>query len=119
MAPASQVASTTPNAPSNGFLSNFARKVGFGGAAANTSTAAQPIPAKPKVIEAKRGEPAPRPESPKAAKPETRQAAVHPPLKSTASDPPPAAAPANDGMVAGAQPIVQANSFENRFSAAK
>jgi len=80
--------------------------------------------AKPKVIEAKRNEPALRPESPKASKPEkaeTKQAAVHPPLKPAPSDPPPAASPppANDGMVAGSQPIVQANSFENRFSAAK
>jgi murein L,D-transpeptidase YafK len=85
---------------------------------ASAAPNAQPIPAKPKIIEAKHNEPAPRPESPKASKPETRQAAVHPPVKPTLSDPPPAAA-ANDGMVAGSQPIVQANSFENRFSAAK
>jgi hypothetical protein len=123
-APATRVASVAPNAQSSGSFGNLARKVGLGGAAADTTATAQPIPTKPKVIEAKRNEPAPRPESPKASKhekPETRQAAVHPPPKPTLSDPPPAAAPppANEGMVAGSQPIVQANSFESRFSAAK
>jgi hypothetical protein len=47
----------------------------------------------------------------------TKQAAARPPLKpslSGNSDTP--AAVANDA-VAGSQPIVQANSFENRFSA--
>jgi murein L,D-transpeptidase YafK len=89
--------------------------------AASMALASSATAAKPKVIEAKRNEPALRPESPKASKPETKQAAVHPPLKPAPSDPPPAASPppANDGMVAGSQPIVQANSFENRFSAAK
>jgi murein L,D-transpeptidase YafK len=116
-AAATRVASATPNAQSDGLFSNLARKVGLGGAAADTTATA----AKPKVVEAKRNEPAPRPESPKASKPETRQAAAHPPLKPTPTDPPPAAAPppANDGMVAGSQPIVQANSFESRFSAVK
>ena len=60
-----------------------------------------------------------KPAAPKAS--ETKQAAVRPPMKPASAD---AAAllappPANDGLVAGAQPIVQANSFESRFSAAK
>jgi hypothetical protein len=101
--------------------------VGLGGSA-DTTASAQPIPAKPKVIEAKRNEP-PRPEAsapravaaaPKAA--DTKQAAAQPPLKPSVSDSQAAtafAAPAKDGVVAGAAPIVPANSFESRFSAFK
>jgi hypothetical protein len=68
----------------------------------------------------------PRPEAlmPKAAKPaETKQAANRPLLKPSVSDTPvdqaaQPAAPAN-AVVAGSAPIMQANSFENRFSAVK
>jgi hypothetical protein len=121
------VASAAPPAQSDGFFSSLARKVGLGGAADTTATA-PPVPAKPKVIEAKRNEP-PRPEAaipktaaaaaaPKAA--DTKQAAARPPLKPSLTDSPATAAPpAKDGQVAGSQPIVQANSFESRFSAAK
>jgi murein L,D-transpeptidase YafK len=120
-APSSRVASAAPNAQSDGFFANLARKVGFGGAAADTTATAQPIPAKPKVIEARRNEPPPRPEAsiPKGATPkaaETKQAAAKPPLKPSLSD---TAPPAKDGLVAGSQPIVQANSFESRFGAIK
>ena len=116
------MASAAPNAQSDGFFSNLARKIGFGGAA-DTTASAQPIPAKPKVIEARRNEPAPKTAAaPKA--PETKQASAHPPLKPSLSDAPPAAAPAaaaaaSPGVVAGSQPIVQANSFESRFSGLK
>jgi hypothetical protein len=73
------------------------------------------------VIEARRNEPPPRPEAsiPKGATPkaaETKQAAAKPPLKPSLSD---TAPPAKDGLVAGSQPIVQANSFESRFGAIK
>jgi murein L,D-transpeptidase YafK len=133
-APATRVASAAPNGQSDGFFSGLARKVGLGGAAADTTASAQPIPAKPKVIEAKRNEP-PRPDAsalkgaaPKAA--ETKQAAAKPPPKPSLSDssaapPPPADSsaapppPAKDALVAGSAPIVQANSFESRFSAVK
>jgi hypothetical protein len=55
---------------------------------------------------------------------DTKQAsAARPPLKPSVSDTPPAApaatAAASAGLVAGSQPIVQANSFESRFSAVK
>src|SRR2546430_12299661 len=50
-APATRVASAAPQ--SEGFFSNLARRVGLGGSA-DTTASAQPIPAKPKVIEAKR-----------------------------------------------------------------
>src|SRR6267378_5962681 len=51
-----RVASATPTAQqpkqSDGFFSNLARKVGLGGGgAADTTATAQPIPAKPKVVE--------------------------------------------------------------------
>jgi murein L,D-transpeptidase YafK len=125
-APATRVASAAPQ--SEGFFSNLARRVGLG-SSADTTASAQPIPAKPKVIEAKRSEP-PRSEAaapkavasaPKAA--DTKQAAAQPPLKPSVSDSPAAAAfaaPAKkDDVVAGAAPIVPANSFESRFSAFK
>jgi len=126
-APATRVAAAAPNAQSDGFFSNLARKIGFGGAA-DTTASAQPIPAKPKVIEARRNEPAPKataaPKTAAAPKaPETKQASAHPPLKPSLSEAPPAApaaaAAASPGLVAGSQPIVQANSFESRFSAFK
>jgi murein L,D-transpeptidase YafK len=123
-APATRVASAAPNAQSDGFFASLARKVGIGGAAADTTAAAQPIAAKPKVVDAKRNEP-PRPEAsiPKGAAPkaaDTKQAAARPPLKPSLSDTAAAPAPpAKDGLVAGSQPIVQANSFESRFQAIK
>jgi murein L,D-transpeptidase YafK len=128
MAPAAaptRVASAAPTTQSDGFFSSLARKVGLGGAAADTTaTAAPPVPAKPKVAEAKRNEPTPRPEAsiPKVAAPkaDTKQAAARPLLKPTVTDAT-AAEPASskDSLVAGAQPIVSANSFESRFSAVK
>jgi hypothetical protein len=115
-APATRVASVAPEAKSEGFFSSLARKVGLS-SADTTSTA---IASKPKVIEAKD---APRPSAavPKPApKPaDTRvAAATRPPFKPTVSDPSPAP-PAKDALVAGAQPIVPASSFESRFSAVK
>src|SRR6195256_6516458 len=89
-APTTRVASAAPNAQSDGFFSNLARKVGLGGPAADTTASAQPLPAKPKVIEAKRNEPRPEAPAPKAAasKPsDTKQAAARPPLKPANADP--------------------------------
>jgi len=125
--PATRVASAAPQpatTQSDGFFSNLARKVGLSGSiAADNATASAPAPAKPKVVEARRGETPPRPEAAiqKATKPETKQAAARPPLKPTVSDQETATAapPAKDSLVAGSQPIVQANSFESRFSAVK
>jgi murein L,D-transpeptidase YafK len=108
------------NTQSEGFFSSLARKVGLGGTADTTATASQPSPAKPKVAEAK----PPRPEAsvPKATAPkaDTKQAAARPPLKPAMTDTA-AAAPASaaPSLVAGAQPIVSANSFESRFSGLK
>jgi murein L,D-transpeptidase YafK len=123
-APATRVASAAPSAQSDGFFSGLARKVGLGGSADTTASA--PVPAKPKVIEAKRSEPQ-RSEAAKAAaapKPaDTKQAAApapRPPLKPALSDSPAAPAPAaKDSLVAGSQPIMPANSFDSRFSAMK
>ena len=122
-APATRVASAAPTAPqqSEGFFSSLARKVGIGGATADTTASAPPqpaAPAKPKAAEAK--------PLPKAFKPvETKQAAARPALKQSvsdapaAADPAPAPGPAKDNLVAGAQPIVPPNSFDSRFSAMK
>jgi murein L,D-transpeptidase YafK len=135
-----RVASAASNAPSDGFLSSLARKIGVS-ATADTTASATPAPeaAKPKASEPKlsdakpaeaKREPPPRPEAaiPRAAgaKPadtksaDTRQAAK-PQLKPSVSDsataaPAVAAAPT---QVAGSQPIVQSNSFDSRFSAFK
>jgi murein L,D-transpeptidase YafK len=130
-APSTQVASATSAAPSEGggFFSSFARKIGLSTPAASEATASAPppvpAPAKPKVAEVK-----PRPEPQRAQKPvETRQAANRPPLKPSVSDSAPAdqAAPVDqatltpprEALVAGSAPIMQANSFESRFSAVK
>jgi murein L,D-transpeptidase YafK len=128
-APATRVASAAPgtqsNSQSDGFFSSLARKVGLGGATADTTATAAapaPVPAKPKIVEAKRNDQQLRPDASKAAAPkaETKQATAHPPLKPTATDTDTAAAPAPaTNLVAGAQPVVSANSFDSRFSAAK
>jgi hypothetical protein len=111
----------TQNAQSEGFFSSLARKVGLGSLTADaTATTSQPVPAKTKLTDAKAA--ASKTSAPKA---DTRQASAHPPkpaADAAATVPPTAAsAPvaANEGLVAGAQPIVSANSFESRFSAAK
>jgi murein L,D-transpeptidase YafK len=139
-APATRVASAAPNNTQSdgGFFSNLARKVGLSGAIAADTTASAPsgpvVPAKPKVVEAKRNEPAalakaskpetskPETSKPETSKPDTKQAAARPPLKPSVSDTAAASAPepaAKDAVVAGSAPIVQANSFESRFSAVK
>lgn len=115
-----RVASAAPAAQSEGFFSSLARKVGIGGS--DTTASSQPVPAKPKVIEAKRSEPA-LPKATAAAAPkaaDTKQASARPPLKPSVSDTPAAPAPsAKDSLVAGSQPIVSSNSFDSRFSAVK
>jgi murein L,D-transpeptidase YafK len=120
-APAAQsVATAAQSGESEGFFSSLARKVGLGGSAAadatGTATTTQPTtPAKPKVADVK----------PKPAKTDTKQASAKPALKPAVTDtaadtPAPAAAPAaSNSLVAGAQPVVSANSFESRFSAGK
>jgi murein L,D-transpeptidase YafK len=125
-APATRVASAAPPAQSDGFFGSLARKIGLGGTADTTASTPQPqaVPAKPKTTA--RGEQPPRPEAsiPKAgaAKPaDSKQAAAKPPLKPSVTDTAAAPAPANaaNAQVAGSQPIVQTNSFDSRFSAAK
>jgi murein L,D-transpeptidase YafK len=117
-APAAQ-APASQGGESEGFFSSLARKVGLSSASADT-TASTPQPTtaltKPKVADAKPAH---------AAKTDTKQAstklALKPPGADTAAaTPAPATAPAaSNSVVAGAQPVVSANSFESRFSAAK
>ncbi len=123
-APATRVANAAPAAQqapeSDGFFASLGRKMGFGGSANadTTATTPQAAPAKPKVAE-KHPEP--------KQKSEIKQAAVRPPFKPSTTEkdgaPEPqqaaqAPAPAQP-IVAGAQPIVQSNSFDSRFSAVK
>jgi murein L,D-transpeptidase YafK len=116
-APATRVASVVPNAQSDGFFANLARRVGFGSSDTTASTAPPPppAPAKPKAEARRSARPA------EAKLHETRQAAAKPALKPSMTDTPPVrtAAPAATpgAMVAGAQPIVPANSFDSRFGA--
>jgi murein L,D-transpeptidase YafK len=119
--PATRVASAAPSAQSEGFFSSLARKVGIGGTADATSASAPPPP-KPKVAEAKAQQSVVRVAPKHETKPaETKQAAARPPLKPSVTDASTAAAApaAKDTLVAGSQPIVQPNSFDSRFSAAK
>jgi murein L,D-transpeptidase YafK len=105
-----------------GFFSSLARKVGFGSSAAADTTASTP-PASPPPAAKKEAKPLP-----KAFKPaETRQADKgRPQLKPSVTDgtqataaADPAAGQQKQNLVAGAQPVVQSNSFDNRFSATK
>jgi murein L,D-transpeptidase YafK len=124
-----KVASAAPTQPpvqeSEGFFASLGRKMGI--VSADTTASTTPAPsAKPKTADAK---PLPKAFKPVETKPaaDTKQvAASRPPLKPSVTDAPaaqpasdPAAPPAKDAVVAGAQPIVQSNSFDSRFSAAK
>jgi murein L,D-transpeptidase YafK len=122
-----RVANAAPAATSqnDGWFSSLARKVGFGGAAAD-ATASTP-PSKPKTADAKQP---PRPEAsaPKttAAKPDTKHAAAtRPPLKPSLSDAPSAKDnqvsnnQVSNNQVSGSAPIMSTNSFESRFGAMK
>ncbi len=119
-APTTRVASAVPPAQSESFLGSVARRIGLGGADTAPAASNAPIPAKPRVIEATRGD-VPRPSAaiPKAKAGDSKVAA-RPALKPslTAADQPAAAAPPTNTM-SGATPVVPANSFESRFSAIK
>jgi hypothetical protein len=148
-AASTRVASAAPNAESGGFFSNLARKIGMGGSSDATSStqAGTPAPAKPKTADTKTAEvktaeakateakaaeakaaeakAAEAKAKALAAKPaETKQAVNRPPFKPGAApetQPADAAAAPKQAasVLAGAQPIVQPNSFDNRFSAMK
>jgi murein L,D-transpeptidase YafK len=126
MAPSTRVASAAPTAQSDGIFSLLARKLSGTPETTASAPPPQPLPTKPRVAEARRSEQPPRPEGsiPKATKPDSKQAAARPALKPSISDQPaaapaPAAVAPKADVVAGSQPIVSANSFESRFSAAK
>jgi hypothetical protein len=112
--PSAQVASAAPATASEGFFSSFARKVGFG--SSDTTASTPPTPAKPKVEAKHSATTHPETSAAKSAKPETRQAAK-PALKPSleAQNKAAAPAPAQEPIVAGAQPVVPANSFDSRF----
>ncbi|WP_298259202.1 murein L,D-transpeptidase family protein [Bradyrhizobium sp.] len=118
-ASSAQVAAVAPAAQggeSEGFFSRFAHKVGLGSASTETTAAVAPPPAKPKVAEARH----------RPAKTEAKQAsaksASQPKTTEAAAAPTPAtasAAPQTSSLVAGAQPVMSTNSFDNRFSGTK
>ena len=123
-ASSAQVAAAAPAAQaseSEGFFSRFARKVGLSSASADTTAAVAPPPAppaRPKLAEARQHRPA-KAETKQASarsssKPRTTEAAADAPVPAATP-----AAPQASSLVAGAQPIVSANSFESRFSATK
>jgi len=115
-----RVASAAPGASAEGgFFSSIARAVGIGASADTTSAAAAPAappakpPAKTKLAEAKH-RPILRPTVAEPPQPATAAAAPEQPAATVAATPAP-----TQGLVAGSQPIMQANSFESRFSAVK
>jgi murein L,D-transpeptidase YafK len=125
-ASSARVASAAPqSAPSQSgqsesFFAGLAQKMGLSSASADTTaTAPQAAPTRPKVADAK----PPRLETPipKPSRTDTKQASAKPAQRPTAADSAVATPDAahTTSMVAGAQPIVSANSFESRFSAAK
>jgi murein L,D-transpeptidase YafK len=135
---ATRVASAAPaqDAPSQGgqsenFFSSLAQKMGLSTASADaTATAPQAAPAKQKVADAKPSRPeAPASKSPKtdikqasaklASKPVAADSAATTSVAATPDATPAPKDSAKGSVVAGAQPIVSANSFENRFSAIK
>jgi hypothetical protein len=122
-----RVASASPSGEkSEGFFASLARKVGIAGADTTASAAPPPVPAKPKVAEAKPLPKAFKPAEAKqvpAAEPKPAVAAAARPPKPSVSEAPAtadsSAAQARDTLMAGAQPMVSSNSFESRFSAMK
>ncbi|MBR0798791.1 hypothetical protein JQ615_25720 [Bradyrhizobium jicamae] len=120
-APATRVATAAPAGQSESFFSSFARKVGISSTAdASQATAAHPsaapVPARPKVAEAKPQSVvrvAPKAESKQAAKP-----ALKPSVTDTAAAAPQPAS-TTSSQLAGSAPVVQSSSFDNRFSAVK
>ncbi|WP_407177505.1 L,D-transpeptidase family protein [Bradyrhizobium sp. STM 3562] len=124
--PATKMASASGE-QSGGFFSGLARKMGLSNATADTTATASPPaapPAKQKVADAKHNEARAEASAPRVAaarSTEARQAARPPALKRSIADSQAdtSSAPAKDGLVSGAQPIVSANSFESRFSAMK
>jgi murein L,D-transpeptidase YafK len=114
-ASSAQVATAAPGGESEGFFSSFARRVGLSSASTETTAAvpSPPVPPAKKVTEARH----------RPAKTETRQASARSPSRpkttEAAADTPAPAAPQASSVVAGAQPIASANSFESRFSATK
>jgi len=123
-APSTRTASAASSDRSGSFLSSLARQVGIGGSDTTATTsaasagpkvaAAKGVPTKPAP---KASEPPPRPVAsvPKPAEP--KHAAAKPQLKPTIGADSTAAP--SGGTIAGAAPVVSANSFESRFSAVR
>jgi len=128
--PATRVASAAPG-QSEGFFSSLAKKIGLSSddTTATTRTPAPAPPAKPKIAAAKASEPPhltttaanSQPKAADTTKADTKVAAAKPPLKPAVWDDPAAAAPAapTTNLIVGSQPVVSANSFDNRWQAVR
>jgi murein L,D-transpeptidase YafK len=117
-APSTRVASAVPNEQSEGFFSSLARKVGLVSASEATASAPPPAaPAKPKVEARRHLALKPTISAPAATAP--HHAAAPEMAAAPAPAPAPAPAAAKGSVIDGSAPIVQANSFESRFSAFK
>lgn len=110
------IATASASAKSEGLFSSFARKVGIESTADASRTAAvAPVaaPPKPKVADA-------RPQSVvRVTKPEPKQVARHAPKPSLTNTAAASPAPATNSQFSGSTPVLQSNSFDNRFSATK
>ncbi|MCP4616083.1 MAG: murein L,D-transpeptidase [Bradyrhizobium sp.] len=123
-APATRVAAATPaqqpaqQQQSEGWFSSLARKVGIG-SSETTASAPPPAAAKPSASQsvARATAPKPEPKPVAAAKPAApaKPSTADAPAQAAAAPAPAAAA----ATMAGAQPVVQSNSFDSRFGAMK
>lgn len=122
-APVTTMAIASPKRSSDNFFSSIAGKIGLGGNDTK-SAASAPRPA-PTATPAPKAQIAGKhaPHSPRTvtAKAKTGQKPTHKPAESRTAnatpDKPKPPASVGNGAIAGAQPIVSSNSFDNRFSA--
>jgi murein L,D-transpeptidase YafK len=114
-APANVRVATASSSESGGFFSNIAKRIGFGGSD-STPTASARAPAAQPSKQARTSQPPVRHAAPKPPAP-VRAAESKPAPKPAAAAPAPSAQtqPRSTAM-AGAQPVVPSNAFENRWS---
>ena len=100
-----RVASAAPSSSSEGFFSSLARKIGIGGSETTASTTPAPV----KQAAAPKAKPVVAPAKPPASSVKSSEPKVA--AKPQTSEP-----KDRDTAMAGAQPIVSGNAFDNRWS---
>jgi hypothetical protein len=114
-APANVRVATASSSESGGFFSNIAKRIGFGGSDSTPTASARALAAQPPK-QARSSQPPVRQAAPKPPAP-VRAAESKPAPKPVAAAPAPSAQPQPRGTaIAGAQPVVPSNAFENRWS---